>query len=86
MSNGALKYGERAAREVSERAAGSFESAAALQDLPPAFRVHGMLAVVMSDYSLWVFDSESDTAADDNVLVPTTGDGRWHACTLRTAS
>lgn len=86
MSKGALRYGERAAREVSQRLAGAFEDAADLKALPPASRVHGALAVVMDDYSLWVFDSASSAEAGDTVLVPDSGAGRWHACTLATTA
>jgi hypothetical protein len=82
MNTGVLKYGDRAAREVSERFAGTFATRAALTALSADFRADGALALVSSDNSLWVFDADLTTAStgDPNgalLLTPDAGDGRW---------
>lgn len=84
--SGARNYGDSVAREMSRRVGGAFEDTTALKALGPHQREHGMMAVVMADYSLWVFDAGADDQADDNVLVPDEGTGRWMACTLTEAS
>lgn len=83
---GARQYGDSVARELSRRFGGALADATALKALGPDLRADGMMVVLMSDYSLWVFDAGSSSAADDNVLVPDAGTGRWHACTLKVAS
>ncbi len=84
--SGARQYGDLVAREVSQRFGGAFDDADAIEALGPKYRAHGMMVVNMDGYSLWVFDSASESEEDDNVLVPDEGTGRWHACTLTVTS
>lgn len=72
-----LLYGDAAARKVSERIAEAVATTTALKAVPPDRRVDGMLASVLLDYSLWVFDVDSSESAGAKCLVPTSGAGRW---------
>ena len=76
-SQGALQHGDRAAREVSQRIAGNFASASALQALTPKFRQDGMIATIGT--SVWQFNAASTATASSYVLVPTDAPtaGRW---------
>lgn len=85
MSVGALRHGDRAAREVSRRAGGNFASTAALTALAPASRADGMICTVATQ--AWVFIAGSSTAASGSCLVPddvTSNSGRWKTNTSST--
>jgi hypothetical protein len=70
--SGALKYGDAAAREVSERFGGAFATEAALQALGPAYRADGMVVVAGGK----VFQFDDDSTASDG-LSPSSGSGKW---------
>ena len=72
MSVGALKYGDKTAREVSQRFAGYFASTTTLAALPADRRANGMLAIV-GNGSIYVFDSTESVEG----LAPAAGSGRW---------
>lgn len=74
-----LLYGDRAAREVSERIAAATATTTTLKAMPADRRVDGMLVVVLNDYSCWVFEGASVAGASSTVLVPDAGNGRWVA-------
>jgi len=76
-SRGALRYGDRAAREVSERIAGDFATTAALQAVGPKYRADGMMATVGT--TIWQFNLASTASAGATVLVPSDSPtaGRW---------
>jgi hypothetical protein len=87
MRLGALSYGDDAAREVSRRFLGEYATRAALKSVPVSGRVDGMYSAVAApaaglDPSLWRFHAASaaavDGAAEELVLVPDAGSGRWH--------
>jgi hypothetical protein len=77
VSKGALRYGDRAAREVSERIAGNFASTTAMAALVPKQRADGMLATV--GQTAWQFDITSTASAGATVIVPADSPtaGRW---------
>ncbi len=79
MPLGKMLNGDRDAREVSGRIAGSFATTALLKALPVANRTEGMLATVQTGTvnSLWIFDSNSAIGASATILVPDAGSGRW---------
>lgn len=73
-----LLYGDNAARAVSERIAAPVATLTALKAIPAAHRVDGMYAHVLSDDSLWQFDSASALSGDDVlVAAPAAGTGAW---------
>ena len=73
-----LLYGDRAAREVSERIAAPVATLTALKAIPAANRVDGMYAHVLADDSLWQFDRASALTGDDVlVATPGAGTGAW---------
>lgn len=74
-----LLYGDRAAREVSERICAPTATTTTLKAIPADRRVDGMVAIVLFDSSLWVFDKDSSAGASSTVLVPDAGSGRWLA-------
>jgi hypothetical protein len=78
-STGLLRYGDRAAREVSQRIGGTVLNLAALAALNAAARTDGMLVKVAADRSEWIFDSTvAATDATQNLIVtPTAGSGSW---------
>lgn len=84
-SIGVLKYGERSAREVSRRIAGTVADRTALTLVQKAARDDGMICRVGSDNSEWVFSAASSAADTTQNLVVTPADaagGAW----LRAAS
>jgi hypothetical protein len=78
-SKGALRHGDRAAREVSERIAGNFASTTAMAAITPKFRADGMIATV--GLTVWLFDIASTASASATVIVPADSPtaGRWLA-------
>lgn len=82
----ALKYGDRAAREVSRRIGGSVATRAELKATPAAGRVDGQVFVVREDNSLWTFDADAEGAANDAKLVPDEGTGRFTVVAPRASS
>lgn len=73
-----LNYGDRAAREVSERIAAPVATITALKAIPAANRVADMLVMVVADGSMWKFHGTSSLTGDDILVVtPTAGSGRW---------
>jgi hypothetical protein len=80
MKTGVLKYGDQAAREVSERHAGTYATKAALQAVSASSRSDGQLAFVRADRSTWMFDVASVLTTDEAsalALEPTAGAGCW---------
>jgi hypothetical protein len=79
MANkGALNHGDRSARDVSERIYGAVDAETDLDDIPATSRKDGMIAVVLGDSSLWIFDGDSSaTEVTGSVRQPASGDGRW---------
>jgi hypothetical protein len=79
-STGLLRYGDRAAREVSQRAGGTVADRTALAGLNKAARADGMLCIVASDRSEWVFTQASSAVDTTQNLVVTPTDaagGAW---------
>lgn len=75
---GALNYGDRAARLVSQRQAAPVATIAALKAVPPAQRASGQQVLIVADGSRWRFHPTSALTGDDLlVIAPTTGSGRW---------
>jgi hypothetical protein len=73
-----LVYGDRAAREVSERLAAPVADFTALKAIPADRRVDGMIALKSDDGSRWRFHSTSALTGDDLlVAAPAAGSGRW---------
>lgn len=74
-----LQYGDRAAREVSARAGGTYANAAAITALVAADRANGMLVANLATQMLWVYDAASVAVAGVGVLVPDDAPaaGRW---------
>lgn len=78
MSKGALNWGDTAAQDVSVRIYGFVDAEADLDDIPVKSRADGMLAVVVGDASVWIFDGDSSaTEVTGSVRQPASGDGRW---------
>lgn len=77
-SVGALRHGDRAAREVSARIGGLFATTAALTALGAKQRADGMLALV-GTVDLWAYAAASSASAGSTVLVPDDSPttGRW---------
>jgi hypothetical protein len=71
MSIGKLKYGERAAREVSERFGGAVATQTALAALPLNALANQQLFFCEDTQSLWEYSSTSSAAASDDALTPT---------------
>jgi len=79
-SVGALKYGDRAARELSRRIGGTVADRATLALVQKAAREDGMIVKVASDRSEWMFNLASTAADATQNLVVTPGDaagGVW---------
>jgi hypothetical protein len=77
---GSLSFGDAAAQEVSARYAGQFATRTALKALPAKARCDGMLALVQSDMSFWMFNAALATVSDvpgELLLTPAAGSGRW---------
>lgn len=75
-----LDYGDAVARIVSGRIGGQYLTKAALKSIGVKARVDGQLFYCKADRSLWTFVSDSAVAADgadELVLVPTAGAGRF---------
>jgi hypothetical protein len=74
-----LHYGDRAARDVSARAGGTYANAAAITAIVPGDRAAGMLVVNLATQMAWVFDAASAAAGGAGVLVPddAPATGRW---------
>jgi hypothetical protein len=74
-----LPYGDRAAREVSARAGGTYANAAAITALVAADRANGMIVANLATQMLWIYDAASAAAAGPGVLVPDDAPaaGRW---------
>lgn len=67
------------AQTVSERIAAATATTTTLAAIPADRRTDGMVAVVLADYSTWVFKGSSSTAAATGyVVAPSAGSGRWH--------
>ena len=78
ISVGKLRYGDKAAREVSARAGGDFASTTTLKALGPKGRAGGMICTVATQE--WIFIAGSTTGASASCLVPddvTSNGGRW---------
>jgi hypothetical protein len=76
MSTGALKYGDRAAREVSARILGAFADEATLVAIPADAVVDGAIAVTLDGAKLWVYNASSSTTPSATVLALTNVAGR----------
>lgn len=73
-----LQYGDRAAREVSQRMAASVATIAALKAIPAEGRTDGQIVLLVADGSRWRFMLSSSVTGDDAlVITPTAGSGRW---------
>lgn len=74
-----LNYGDRAAREMSERFGGSYANAAAITALVAGDRSNGMVVVDAATQTAWGFDATSSAGAGVGVLVPddAPASGRW---------
>lgn len=82
MSNigdrGAVTFGDIVAQRVSARLYGSVDAETDLDNISATNRADGMLAVVLTDWSVWVFDLDSTaTEVTGSVRTPAAGDGRW---------
>ena len=82
MSNigdrGAVAFGDIVAQRISTRMYGSVDAETDLDNISATSRVDGMLAVVLTDWSVWVFDLDSTaTEVTGSVRTPAAGDGRW---------
>jgi hypothetical protein len=73
MSVGALPYGDRAAREVSQRFGGVFATTTLLAALPADRRVDGMVCVVSAGPEIYIFDADATVGG----VAPSAGSGRW---------
>lgn len=85
-STGALRYGDRAAREVSRRAGGDFATTALVQALGPKARAGGMIVTVTTQP--WIFIAGNTDGASATCLVPddvTSNVGRWKTSANATA-
>lgn len=69
-----LLHGDSAARLVSERIAKPVATMSALKGVPTRRAVHGMVALVLADYSLWQFHDSCALTGDD-ILVAEPSDG-----------
>ncbi len=79
-SVGVLKYGDRAAREVSRRIGGSVNGRTALAAINKAARDDGMVVVDISDRSTWAFNLASSASDATNNFAVTPADaagGAW---------
>jgi len=79
-SSGAIKFGDRAAREVSRRVGGTVADRAALANVQKAARDDGMIVKVASDRSEWMFSLASSAVDTTQNLVVTPSDaagGAW---------
>jgi len=75
-----LLYGDRAAREVSERIAEKVATLTVLKQTPADRRVEGQLCHVLADNTLWQWEPDATCSGDDVLAVnpddaPSTG--RW---------
>lgn len=78
-SKGAVHFGDITAQAVSHRFYGAVDAETDLDTISEDARVDGMAAVVLADYSVWVFDGDSSaTEATGTVRQPASGSGRWH--------
>lgn len=82
MSNigdrGAVAFGDIVAQRVSTRIYGSVDAETDLDNISTTSRADGMLAVVVADASVWIFDLDSTaTEVSGSVREPAAGDGRW---------
>lgn len=73
----AIRFGDRAARLLSTRIGATTATTTTMRAIAANARDDGMIAIVLADSSLWVFDLESAAGASSTVLVPDAGDGRW---------
>lgn len=76
-STGVLKFGERAARDLSTRFGGLFDTESLLKGIGPTFRADGQVFLADDTKQLWKFDLSSTATAGDDCLVPTSGSGRF---------
>lgn len=74
---GSIKFGDTAARLVSQRVGGTCASTTVIEAIPANARVDGMVVADLATQKLWVFDADSTEAASATVLEPDTGSGRW---------
>jgi hypothetical protein len=74
-----LQYGDRAAREVSMRAGGTYANAAAITALVAADRSNGMVVFNIATQMAWIYVAASAAAAGATVLMPddNPATGRW---------
>jgi hypothetical protein len=78
---GLAQSGDSIARECSGRFGGTVSTLNSLVSVPAYARAHGMVCAVLDTKQLWIFDSLSAASADDDVVVPSDGRGRWLATT-----
>lgn len=80
LSQGIIPFGDRGAREISQRAGGMFADRTALKGLAPAARCDGMRCL-LADQTSWRYDLASSLAdtTENLVLTPTVAGpgGRW---------
>lgn len=77
---GAQQVGDSLAQELSQRYGGGFATRSAIKALPAKARCDGMLAMSIDDGSMWRFSAsaaQSTDVAEELLLVPTAGSGRW---------
>jgi hypothetical protein len=79
METGVLTHGSVLERDLSKRIAGAYATTAALTAMGSKGRSTGMLATVVADNSIWIWDADSTTSASASVLVPDDAPaaGRW---------
>lgn len=84
----AEKYGDILAQRVATRISKFVATEAALSDIPVGMSDDGMLAVTMSERTLWLYDKDSTDVAGTYVKVPTDArsPGRWHRVDATLAS
>lgn len=82
-SQGTLSYGDRSAIEISSRIGGTFTTQTALAALSPKFRSDGQIFYTEDSQRFWKFDLSSSASAGVDVLVPSSGSGRFLGCDVR---
>lgn len=79
-STGILAHGDDSVRSISARFGGVFATRTALKAVPAGKRVTGMICVVATDNSRWIYSltaAQTTDTAEEFLLIPAAGDGRW---------
>lgn len=73
------RYGDFVGRAAKLRVGAPSATTTTLKALPAEHesRMDGAITVVLADSSLWIFDADATLGAQDGILVPASGTGRW---------